>query len=107
MERRIGICSHASIIVVAAIVLLAPGAAGAQMEAEEIEDSLRALQEYAEVAAAAESSGSGNNGIDANAYRQQVEQLDAALEAEGATAQQLQQFRQRAESIGEENGILE
>lgn len=90
-----------------AALALAAAPVAAEVDDSEIEDSLRALADYAETASDAAASGAGEQNIDAEAYSQQVEQLDAVLDREGASSAQLEEFRQRAERIGQEHGILE
>lgn len=85
------------------VLMAAAGAVNAEIDSAEIERSLEMLDDYATTG----SSMSQQSEIDADVYRQQMDQLDAALESEGASSEQLQNFRQRAEQIGQENGILE
>lgn len=84
------------------VLMAAAGVVNAEIDSAEIERSLEMLEEYATTGSSMQQSE-----IDADVYRQQMNQLDAALESEGASSDQLQNFRQRAEQIGQENGILE
>jgi len=89
--------------VIGLVLMAAAGGVEAEIDNGEVERSLQLLEEYAATGSAM----SQQSEIDADVYRQQMNQLDAALESEGASSEQLQTFRERAEQIGQENGILE